>query len=155
MGNLTQIVLQAREGDGAAFEELVHRFQDMAVGYAVRILNDFQLAEDAAQDAFIEAFRVLPQLKEPSADAALNPGLMAVLKAGYQKGAEVPRQNTNNEHADLPGGLWWRQPHWTSRRQYKRPGTGRAEHGCSGRLIPDGRVKSGIPERCRGASTEY
>ena len=67
MGNLTQIVLQARAGDGTAFEELVHRFQDMAVGYAARILNDFQLAEDAAQDAFIEAFRVLPQLKEPSA----------------------------------------------------------------------------------------
>ncbi len=67
MCNLTQIVLKARAGDGTAFEELVHRFQDMAVGYAARILNDFQLAEDAAQDAFIEAFQVLPQLKEPSA----------------------------------------------------------------------------------------
>jgi len=67
MDNLTQIVRAAQAGDGAAFEELVLRFQDMAVGYAARIQNDFQRAEDAAQDAFLEAFRVLPQLKEPAA----------------------------------------------------------------------------------------
>jgi len=29
-------------------------------------------------------------------DSAANPGLMALLKAGYQKGARVPRQNTRN-----------------------------------------------------------
>jgi RNA polymerase sigma factor (sigma-70 family) len=67
MDDLKQTVLEAQAGDGAAFAELVRRFQDMAVGYAVRILNDFQLAEDAAQDAFLEAFRVLPQLKDPNA----------------------------------------------------------------------------------------
>jgi RNA polymerase sigma factor (sigma-70 family) len=67
MGSMRQVVLEAQAGDGAAFEELVRRFQDMAVGYAARILNDFQLAEDAAQDAFLEAFRVLPQLRTPAA----------------------------------------------------------------------------------------
>ncbi len=67
MVELRRVVVEAQKGDEAAFGELVGRFQDMAVGYAFRVLNDFQLAEDAAQDAFLETFRVLPQLKAPSA----------------------------------------------------------------------------------------
>ena len=48
---------------------LVRRFQDMAVGYGYSILHDFQLAEDAAQEAFFEAYRTLSQLREPAAFA--------------------------------------------------------------------------------------
>ena len=47
----------AREGETEAFGILVRRFQDMAVGYGYSILHDFQLAEDAAQEAFFEAHR--------------------------------------------------------------------------------------------------
>ena len=39
-----------------AYGEIVRRFQDMAVGYASAILNDAHLAEDVAQEAFIEAY---------------------------------------------------------------------------------------------------
>ena len=39
----------------------------MAYGYAYAILGDFQLAQDAAQEAFIEAYRQLADLKEPKA----------------------------------------------------------------------------------------
>ena len=39
----------------------------MAVGYSYAILRDFQFAEDAAQEAFFEAYRNLPNLKEPAA----------------------------------------------------------------------------------------
>ena len=67
MVDLTNVVSEAQAGDEAAFGELVRRFQDMAVGYAAQILNDYQLGEDAAQEAFLEAFRVLPQLKDPAA----------------------------------------------------------------------------------------
>ncbi len=41
----------------------------MAVGYSYSILHDFQLAEDAAQEAFFEAYRTLPKLREPAAFA--------------------------------------------------------------------------------------
>ena len=67
MSDLTQIVSEAQSGDPAAFAELVRRFQDMAVGYAARILDDLHLAEDAAQEAFLEVYRVLPQLRDPAA----------------------------------------------------------------------------------------
>jgi RNA polymerase sigma factor (sigma-70 family) len=69
MDALDVIVARAREGEAEAFGILVRRFQDMAVGYGYSILHDFQLAEDAAQEAFFEAYRTLPKLREPAAFA--------------------------------------------------------------------------------------
>src|SRR5712692_187738 len=68
-GELRTRIRQAQLGDVEAYEWIVRRFQDMAVGYAASILGDFHLAEDAAQEAFIEAWRDLPQLREPAAFA--------------------------------------------------------------------------------------
>lgn len=61
------LVNRARDGDTDAYADLVRRFQDMAVGYAYGILRDFQLAEDAAQEAFFEAYRTLSKLRQPAA----------------------------------------------------------------------------------------
>src|SRR5690242_3363531 len=67
MNTLESLVNKARQGDDAAYEAIVRRFQDMAVGFGYSILRDFQLAEDAAQEAFFEAYRHLDQLREPAA----------------------------------------------------------------------------------------
>ena len=69
MDALNDVVARAREGDADAFAVVVRRFQDMAVGYGYSMLHDFQLAEDAAQEAFFEAYRTLPKLREPAAFA--------------------------------------------------------------------------------------
>jgi RNA polymerase sigma factor (sigma-70 family) len=61
---MEQLVRQARSGDVDAFTQLVERFQHMAYGYAYAYLNDFDLAQDAAQEAFIEAYRSLADLRE-------------------------------------------------------------------------------------------
>ena len=37
---------------------------------AVRLLGDFHLAEDAAQEAFVGAYQDLPKLREPAAFAS-------------------------------------------------------------------------------------
>ena len=50
-----------------AFGELVKRFQDMAYGCAYAVLGDVHLAQDAAQEAFIVAYRHLDQLQVPRA----------------------------------------------------------------------------------------
>ena len=67
MSELTSVVERVRSGDANSFEILVRRFQDMAAGYSYSILRDMQLAEDAAQEAFFEAFRTLDNLREPAA----------------------------------------------------------------------------------------
>lgn len=67
MADLSALVIRARDGDSEAFEAIVRRFQDMAVGYGYSLLRDLQLAEDAAQEAFLEAYLCLSNLREPAA----------------------------------------------------------------------------------------
>lgn len=64
---LPELVTCAQCGDIGAFEEIVLRYQDMSVAYAYSLLGDFHLAEDASQEAFLEAFRSLGSLREPRA----------------------------------------------------------------------------------------
>jgi RNA polymerase sigma factor (sigma-70 family) len=52
---------------GQAFGDIVRRYQDLAFAWAYAILGDFQLSEDAAQEAFIAAWRNLDQLSQPAA----------------------------------------------------------------------------------------
>jgi|GEM_PF-1678873 RNA polymerase sigma factor (sigma-70 family) len=67
MDSFVLIVNQAKAGDSAAFEELVRRFQDMAVSYAYGVLGDPHSAQDAVQEAFIAAYMDLSQLRVPEA----------------------------------------------------------------------------------------
>jgi RNA polymerase sigma factor (sigma-70 family) len=62
-----KLVVKAKEGDIGAFDSLIRAFRDMAVGYAYSILGDFPLAEDAAQEAFVQVFKDLETLREPKA----------------------------------------------------------------------------------------
>ena len=62
-----QQVVLVQQGNPAAFDRIVEHFEDMAVGYAYSLLGDFQLAEDAAQEAFLEAYFCLANLQHPGA----------------------------------------------------------------------------------------
>jgi RNA polymerase sigma factor (sigma-70 family) len=63
MDSLTTLVIAAQRGDLDAFGEIVIRFQDMAYAGAYAWLGDFHLA----QEAFIDAYLSLPNLREPAA----------------------------------------------------------------------------------------
>ena len=65
--DLTSLVVQVQQGQPEAFEALVRRFQDMAVGYAYSLLGDIHRAEDAAQEAFIAAYFDIAALRNPAA----------------------------------------------------------------------------------------
>jgi RNA polymerase sigma factor (sigma-70 family) len=61
------LVEQAARGNTEAFGMLVNRFQDMAVGYSYSILGDYDYAQDAAQEAFLQAYTNLSKLQDPAA----------------------------------------------------------------------------------------
>ena len=67
MRELSELVEAALAGDSEAYEALIQPFQQMAYATAYRYLGDHHLAQDLVQEAVIEAFVHLPQLKEPSA----------------------------------------------------------------------------------------
>ncbi|MGH2369608.1 MAG: GNAT family N-acetyltransferase, partial [Chloroflexota bacterium] len=67
MEDLKSLVVRAQANSLGAYEAIVVRFQDMAVGYAYSLLGDIHLAEDAAQETFVQAYRDLPTLRQPEA----------------------------------------------------------------------------------------
>ncbi|MHB8599195.1 MAG: sigma-70 family RNA polymerase sigma factor [Ktedonobacteraceae bacterium] len=67
MDTLSKLVITAQQGDLDAFSNIVGHFQAMAYASAYAMVNDAQLAEDVAQEAFIEAYINLPKLREPAA----------------------------------------------------------------------------------------
>lgn len=58
---------QAQQSNVVAYDHIVRRFQDMAVAYAYSVLGDVHLAEDAAQDAFVETYINLSRVYGPQA----------------------------------------------------------------------------------------
>ncbi len=62
----SQLVSAALRGDQAAFATLVDRYQRAARAAAFHRLGDHHAAEDAAQEAFVVAYRKLPRLREGS-----------------------------------------------------------------------------------------
>ena len=58
-------VQEARDGDLEAYGALIKRFQDAVYGSALARLGNWHDAEEAAQDAFLEAWRKLGDLREP------------------------------------------------------------------------------------------
>ena len=61
------LVHAAQTGDDRAFAALVAAFQDVAVAYATSLTGDYHLAEDATQEAFVDAYLALASLREPAA----------------------------------------------------------------------------------------
>lgn len=58
------LVQRAAEGDSAAFETLVERYQQQVFNLALRMVNSRADAEDLAQEAFIRAWRALPSFHQ-------------------------------------------------------------------------------------------
>jgi RNA polymerase sigma factor (sigma-70 family) len=67
MKEIESLIEAAKRSDEKAYTTIVERFADMAYGYAYAILGDFHLAEDAAQESFVEAYYNLSRLQDATA----------------------------------------------------------------------------------------
>jgi RNA polymerase sigma factor (sigma-70 family) len=70
------LVARAVRGDEAAFEEIVHRYEQVAFRTAYVITGSAADAEDAAQEGFVKAYRALDRFR---LDAALRPWLLQIV----------------------------------------------------------------------------
>ncbi len=59
------LVREVLDGSKDAYAQLVRRYERPAKAAAIHILDNYHSAEDAAQEAFIKAYRQLPGLKKP------------------------------------------------------------------------------------------
>jgi len=85
-GVALQLVLRAKDGDADAFGELVRIHQRRAVSVAYRLLGNTSDAADAAQDAFVRAYRSLSQLEDPGKFSAWLMRIVSNLALNFRRG---------------------------------------------------------------------
>lgn len=88
-----ELVEQAMHGDEEAFEQLIERIGDSLHSVARRILRDTALAEDATQQALLDAWRNLPRLRDPNRFEAWAHRLL--VNACYAEARRERRQRDN------------------------------------------------------------
>ena len=71
-----ELVERARQGDVTAYEELVERYQGIAFRTAYLIAGGAADAEDAAQEAFVKAYRALGRFRR---GAPFRPWLLQIV----------------------------------------------------------------------------
>jgi RNA polymerase sigma-70 factor, ECF subfamily len=89
----TKLVTRAQRGDEEAFTSLAVAVGDRLHAVAHRILRDTDLAEDATQQALLNIWRDLPQLRDPARFDAWSYRLL--VRACYAEGRRTRRWDPN------------------------------------------------------------
>lgn len=97
-GDEDALIARARGGDTAAFRALVEMYQDRAYGLALRILRSPPDAEEVAQDAFVRAWRSLPQFR---GDARFSTWLYRIVaRRAFDASARLRRRREREVELD-------------------------------------------------------
>ena len=103
------LIHDAQRGDLEAFNRLVLAYQDIVFDTALRILSDENLAADAAQEAFLSAFRALNSYRGGSFRAWL---LRTVTNACYDELRRKQRRPTTSLEPMTEDGEEFESPRW-------------------------------------------
>lgn len=101
-----QLMLKVADGDHAAFERLVQRYQDRLVGFFFHLVHDRTSAEDLAQEAFLRVYRSKDRY-EPTARFStwlfrIAHNLASNLNRGLSRRKEIPLANSSDAHDFRP-----------------------------------------------------
>lgn len=105
----TALVKSAQGGDLDSFNTLILHYQDIVFNTAVRILGDDEMAADAAQEAFISAFRSISTFRGGSFKAWL---LRTVTNACYDELRRKKRRPTTSLEPETEDGDEMDSPRW-------------------------------------------
>ena len=103
------LVQSAQHGDLDSFNTLILHYQDRVFNTALRILGDEDIAQDAAQEAFISAFRSISSFRGGSFKAWL---LRTVTNACYDELRRQKRKPTTPLEPDTKDGDEMDSPRW-------------------------------------------
>jgi RNA polymerase sigma-70 factor (ECF subfamily) len=105
----TALIQTAQRGDLDSFNTLVLNYQNSVFNVALRILGDEDLAQDAAQDAFISAFKSISSFRGGSFKAWL---MRTVTNACYDELRRKKRRPTTPLEPDTADGEELDSPRW-------------------------------------------
>lgn len=103
------LIQTAQRGDLDSFNTLILHYQDMVFHTALRILGDEDQASDAAQEAFISAFRSISTFRGGSFKAWL---MRTVTNACYDELRRQKRRPTTPLEPDTEDGEEMDSPRW-------------------------------------------
>jgi len=103
------LIQTAQRGDLDSFNTLILHYQDMVFHTALRILGDEDQAADAAQEAFISAFRSIATFRGGSFKAWL---MRTVTNACYDELRRQKRRPTTPLEPDTEDGEEMDSPRW-------------------------------------------
>jgi RNA polymerase sigma-70 factor, ECF subfamily len=139
----TALIDSAKHGDLDAFNRLVLAYQNMVYNQAYRMVGDLDVAEDAAQDAFIIAFRKLGTYRGGSFKAWL---LRIVTNLCYdelrrrKRRPTTPLEPTDHDDDEIESPRWLSDPSETPEQAAERVELARALQYCLEGLPPDFRA---------------
>ncbi|RJP49233.1 MAG: sigma-70 family RNA polymerase sigma factor [Anaerolineaceae bacterium] len=103
------LINAAQKGDLDSFNSLILHYQDSVFNTALRILGDEDLAQDAAQEAFISAFRGIPSFRGGSFRAWI---MRTVINACYDELRRQKRRPTTPLEPETRDGEEMDSPKW-------------------------------------------
>lgn len=101
-----ELVASALNGDLAAFNRLVERYQRLVFAVCLRLLRDPGLAEDVTQEAFVRAYSALDQFQ----GGAFRPWL---LRIATNRAYDVLRYHHRRPSESLEAQVVEQEPRWS------------------------------------------
>jgi RNA polymerase sigma-70 factor (ECF subfamily) len=98
----TFLLARARQGDLAAFEEVVRRHQRRVYGVALRIVRAHDVADDVAQEAFVRAWRSLDRFELGRPFGPWVCRIAANLAVNHVRSPRAREQGLPEGHAETP-----------------------------------------------------